>query len=138
MALLRLARKLNQLDAKPSPALDAAIADAIALAEKIMMKIDSRSAIQPAQRMSNMIGVDYSCSGAHEISVKSSETPCVSRRCLSISLQRGALDFRPLCESLARDRLLGRDARQRFHENPGMARVSSLPAREWAPALALD
>ena len=39
-----MARKWDQLGARPSPALDAAITDAISLAERIMARIDSRSA----------------------------------------------------------------------------------------------
>jgi hypothetical protein len=37
-----VARDYAQLKGKPSPALDAAISDAISLAEKIMQKIDAR------------------------------------------------------------------------------------------------
>jgi hypothetical protein len=35
-------RRLSQWDGKPSPASECAISDAIALAERIMAKIDSR------------------------------------------------------------------------------------------------
>ncbi len=42
-ASILVARKWDRLGARPSPALDAAITDAISLAERIMQKIDSRS-----------------------------------------------------------------------------------------------
>ena len=41
-ASILAARRLAQWDGKPSPALECAIADAIALAERIMSKIDRR------------------------------------------------------------------------------------------------
>jgi len=40
-ACILAARRLTQWDGRNSPASEAAIADAIALAERIMMKIDS-------------------------------------------------------------------------------------------------
>ena len=41
-ASILAARKLAQWDGKPSPAFESAISDAIATAERIMAKIDSR------------------------------------------------------------------------------------------------
>jgi transposase len=41
-ACILAARRLAQLDGRPSPALESCIADAITMAEKIMRKIDSR------------------------------------------------------------------------------------------------
>jgi hypothetical protein len=41
-ASILVARDYAQLKGKPSPALDAAISDAISLAEKIMQRIDAR------------------------------------------------------------------------------------------------
>jgi len=46
-ASILIARKLGQLDAQPTPALDNAISEPISLAERIMQKIDSRSAATP-------------------------------------------------------------------------------------------
>lgn len=43
-ASILVSRRYAQLEGKPSPALEAAIADAIALAEKIMHRIDARFA----------------------------------------------------------------------------------------------
>ena len=40
-ASILVARKYVQLEGKPSPALDSAIADAISLAERIMKQIDA-------------------------------------------------------------------------------------------------
>lgn len=41
-ASILAARKLAKRDGRPSPALESAIADAIAIAERIMARIDSR------------------------------------------------------------------------------------------------
>ena len=41
-------RKLANWDGRPSPMLEAAIADAITLAERIMARIDSRWPVKPA------------------------------------------------------------------------------------------
>ena len=41
------------MDAQPTPALDNAIAETITLAERIMAKIDSRSATPPHQNMTS-------------------------------------------------------------------------------------
>ena len=51
-ASILVARKYVQLEGKPSPALDSAIADAISLAEKIMKQIDARWAA-PRQTMTS-------------------------------------------------------------------------------------
>ena len=49
-----MSRELGHLDLQPTPALDNAIAEAIALAERIMAKIDARSAGKPPeQRMTS-------------------------------------------------------------------------------------
>lgn len=41
-ACILAARRLAQLDGKPSPALESCIADSIRMAEKILRKIDER------------------------------------------------------------------------------------------------
>jgi hypothetical protein len=59
-ASILVARDYAQLKGKPSPALEAAIADAISLAEKIMQRIDSRWAVRnqpPSQSMTS--NADY-------------------------------------------------------------------------------
>jgi len=53
-----VARKYSQLEGKPSPALDAAIADAISLAEQIMNQIDARWAT-PSQSMTSEAGYSW-------------------------------------------------------------------------------
>jgi hypothetical protein len=57
-ASILVARKYAQLEAKPSPALDSAIADAISLAEKIMRQIDARFAA-PSQSMTSGTGYPW-------------------------------------------------------------------------------
>lgn len=57
-ASILVTRKLGQLEGKPSPALDSAIADAISLAEKIMQKIDARWAA-PSQSMTSEAGYPW-------------------------------------------------------------------------------
>lgn len=56
-ASILVARKLGQLDAQPTPALENTISEAIALADKIMRKIDQLFATPPDQRMTS--GVAY-------------------------------------------------------------------------------
>jgi hypothetical protein len=46
-----VSRKFAQLGPQSSPALEAAISDAVIMAEKIMQKIDSRAAAPPNQSM---------------------------------------------------------------------------------------
>jgi hypothetical protein len=60
-ASILVARKWDQLGGRPSPAVDAAIADAISLAERIMQKIDSRSraAAPPDQSMTSSAGYPW-------------------------------------------------------------------------------
>ena len=60
-ASILVAHKWVQLDGKPSPALDGAIADAITLAERIMQRIDSRSARPnpPDQSMTSSAGYPW-------------------------------------------------------------------------------
>jgi len=48
-ASILVARKLADWDGRPSPALEAATANAISLAERIMAKIDSRWPANPAK-----------------------------------------------------------------------------------------
>jgi len=57
-ASVLVSRKWAQLEGKPSPALDSAIADAISLAERIMQKIDNRTANPhpPNQSMTSAAG----------------------------------------------------------------------------------
>jgi hypothetical protein len=50
-ASILVSRKYAQPEGKPSPAMDAAIADAISLAGRIMQRIDNRSAVPPHQSM---------------------------------------------------------------------------------------
>ncbi len=52
-ASILVARKWDQLGARPSPALDAAISDAISLAERTMQKIDNRSRPSPPDQSMN-------------------------------------------------------------------------------------
>jgi hypothetical protein len=52
-ASILVSRKFAQLGAQSSPALEAAISDAIVTAERIMQKIDSRSAGPPNQQMTS-------------------------------------------------------------------------------------
>jgi hypothetical protein len=60
-ASILVARKWDQLGARPSPTLDAAITDAISLAERIMQRIDSRSrpAAPPDQSMTSSAGYPW-------------------------------------------------------------------------------
>ena len=58
-ASILVARKWVQLEGKPSPAQDAAIADAISLAERIMQRIDSRAATPPDQHMTSNAGYPW-------------------------------------------------------------------------------
>lgn len=65
-ASILVARDYAQLRGKPSPALEAAISDAISLAEKIMQKIDARwkgspASQPPSQSMTSM--ADYPWKG---------------------------------------------------------------------------
>ncbi len=60
-ASILVARKFAQLEGKPSPALDSAIADAISLAERIMKQIDARFPT-PSQSMTS--GAGYPWKGA--------------------------------------------------------------------------
>jgi hypothetical protein len=57
-ASILVAPKWDQLGTRPSPALDAAITDAISLAERILQKIDSRSSQTkpPDQSMTSSAG----------------------------------------------------------------------------------
>jgi len=56
-----LARKLAQFDGKSSPALANVIAEAITLAERIMQKVDNRSAgTPPTQNMTSSAGYPWS------------------------------------------------------------------------------
>jgi hypothetical protein len=57
-ASILVARKYAQLEGKPSPALDSAIADAISLAEKIMQQIDARWEA-PSQLMISSAGYPW-------------------------------------------------------------------------------
>ena len=52
-ASILLAREWSQWKGKPSPALDAAVADAITLAENILRRIDIRFATPPTQSMTS-------------------------------------------------------------------------------------
>lgn len=60
-ASILVARHLPSWNGKPSPALDAAIADAISLAERIMQKIDSRATTpaSPNQSMTSSAGYPF-------------------------------------------------------------------------------
>ena len=60
-ASILVSRKWAQLEGKPSAALDAAIADAISLAERIMQKIDNRTANSPppSQSMTSSAGYPW-------------------------------------------------------------------------------
>ena len=60
-ASILVARKLGQLDAQPTPALDNAIAEAITLAESIMQKIDNRAGPSqpPNQSMTSSAGYPW-------------------------------------------------------------------------------
>lgn len=59
-ASILVARKCAQLEGKMSPALDAAIADAISVAERMMHKIDNRSANPPpTQSMTSSAGYPW-------------------------------------------------------------------------------
>ena len=61
-ASILVARKWAQLEGKPSSALDAAIAEAISLAETIMARIDARSAApgpSPTQSMTSSAGYPW-------------------------------------------------------------------------------
>lgn len=50
-ASILAARKLSDWDGRPSPAFEAAVANAIAIAERIMSRIDARWPVkQPSQR----------------------------------------------------------------------------------------
>ena len=46
-ASILAARKLSEWDGRPSPAVDACIANAISLAERIMARIDNRWPVSP-------------------------------------------------------------------------------------------
>jgi hypothetical protein len=48
-ACILVSRKFAQLGLQSSPALEAALSDAVVMAEKIMAKIDSRIAVPPSQ-----------------------------------------------------------------------------------------
>jgi len=52
-ACILVSRKFAQLGPPSSPALEAAISDAVLMAERIMQKIDSRSAVPPNQSMTS-------------------------------------------------------------------------------------
>jgi hypothetical protein len=53
-ASILVARRYVQLDGRPSPALDSAIADAVAMAERIMRRIDNVSPrTPPSQSMTS-------------------------------------------------------------------------------------
>ena len=52
-ACVLVSPKFAQLGPQSSPTLEAAIADAIVMAEKIMQKIDRRSAVPPDQSMTS-------------------------------------------------------------------------------------
>ena len=55
-----IARKLGDMDAQPTPALEGAISDAITLAERIMARIDARAAAKPPdQRMTSNEGYPW-------------------------------------------------------------------------------
>jgi hypothetical protein len=58
-ATILVARKWAQLDGRPSPALDAAIADAVSMAARIMRKIDSLSSASPDQKMNTSDGYPW-------------------------------------------------------------------------------
>lgn len=58
-ASILIARRLPSWDGKPSPALDAAIADPITLAERIMQKIDSGTTAPTPPTQSMTSGADY-------------------------------------------------------------------------------
>lgn len=60
-ASILVSGKYAQLEGKLSPALDAAIADAISLAERIMQKIDSRwnAPSPPNQSMTSSVGYPW-------------------------------------------------------------------------------
>jgi hypothetical protein len=61
-ASILVARKYSQLEGKTSPALDAAIADAVSMAEKIMRHIDARwrtPSQPPSQSMTSMGGYPW-------------------------------------------------------------------------------
>jgi hypothetical protein len=58
-ASILVSRKFAQLGPQSSPALEAAISDAVVMAEKIMQKIDSRSAGPPNQQMTSNAGYPW-------------------------------------------------------------------------------
>ena len=62
-ASILVSRRYAQLEGKPSPALDAAIVDAIALAERILQKIDIRSAAAAPPTQSMTSSADYPWKG---------------------------------------------------------------------------
>ncbi len=49
-------RKLANWDGRPSPMLEAAIADAITIAERIMARIDSRWPVKPGEETNTAVG----------------------------------------------------------------------------------
>ena len=56
-ASILLARKLGDMDAQPTPALEGAIADAITLAERILQTVDIRFRLAPPdQHMTSSAG----------------------------------------------------------------------------------
>jgi hypothetical protein len=61
-ASILAARKLANWDGRPSPAVEAAISDAISLAEKILQRIDSRSPA-PSQSQSMNSSSNYPWKG---------------------------------------------------------------------------
>ncbi len=79
-ASVHVARKWDQLGGRPSPALDAAITDAVALAEKIMQRIDARTAAPPTQRMTSNAG--YPWKGRTSIAQRSLNVPNFGKRFL--------------------------------------------------------
>jgi hypothetical protein len=52
-ASILVARKYDQLDGRPCPALDSAITDAVAMAERIMRRIDNLSPPTPPTQSMN-------------------------------------------------------------------------------------
>jgi len=54
-ASILVSRKFAELGGKSSPALESAVADAISMAEKIMQRIDRRSAPSPPMNSSSII-----------------------------------------------------------------------------------
>ncbi len=67
-ASIPVSKTLAQLEGKPSPALDAAIADAISLAERILQRIDSRSASPPKQQMTSNENYPWkTCGSSREV-----------------------------------------------------------------------